>query len=100
MTNESHNGDIDVPDEPQQDAEVLENLASSASAAPPENDFDIDLGSYSASSEDDVDINLDFGVAPAERRPEDDFELDFGSVPATDEESEVAEDEPEEESDA
>jgi transcription termination/antitermination protein NusG len=100
MTNEPRNGDIDVPDEPQQDAEVLEGIASSASAETPEDDFDIDLGSYSASREDDVDINLDFGAAPTERRPEDDFELDFGSVAATEEEPEVAEVEPEEESDA
>jgi transcription termination/antitermination protein NusG len=100
MTNEPDNGEIDVPDEPQQDAEVLESPASSASAETPENDFDIDLGSYSASGEDDVDINLDFGAATTERRPEDDFELDFGSVAATEEEPEAAEPEPEEESDA
>jgi transcription termination/antitermination protein NusG len=86
--NEPSNGDIDVPEnfsaeEPQQSAEPLESTASSPSAETAEEDFDIDLGSYTASREDDVDINLDFGtLAPAEE-PE-----------------EVAEAEPEEDSDA
>ena len=100
MTNEPRNGDIDVPDEPQPDAAGLESPASSASAETPEKDFDIDLGSYSASREDDVDIDLDFGSAPAEQATEDDFELDFGSLPTTEEEPEAAEAESEEESDA
>jgi transcriptional antiterminator NusG len=100
MTNEPRNGDIDVPDEPQQDAAALESPASSASAETPENDFDIDLGSYSASREDDVDINLDFGSAPADEATEDDFELDFGSLPTTEEEPVEVDVEPEEESDA
>ena len=100
MTNEPRNGDLDVPDEQQQDAAALESPASSASAETPENDFDIDLGSYSASREDDVDINLDFGGAPADQATEDDFELDFGSLPTTEEEPETVEVEPEEESDA
>jgi len=100
MTNEPRNGDLDVPDEQQQDAAALESPASSASAETPENDFDIDLGSYSASREDDVDINLDFGGAPADQATEDDFELDFGSLPTTEEEPETVDVEPEEESDA
>jgi len=100
MTNEPRNGDLDVPDEQQQDAAALESPASSASAETPENDFDIDLGSYSASREDDVDINLDFGGAPADQEAEDDFELDFGSLPTTEEEPETVDVEPEEESDA
>jgi transcriptional antiterminator NusG len=99
MSNEPRNGDIDVPDEPQQDAETLESLASSASAETPE-DFDIDLGSYPASREDDVDINLDFGSAPVDGATEEDFELDFGGLPTTDEEPETVEVESEEESDA
>ena len=99
MSNEPRNGDIDVPDEPQQDAETLESLASSASAETPE-DFDIDLGSYPASREDDVDINLDFGTAPVDGATEEDFELDFGGLPTTDEEPETVEVESEEESDA
>jgi transcriptional antiterminator NusG len=100
MTNEPRNGDLDVPDEQQQDAAALDSPASSASAETPENDFDIDLGSYSASREDDVDINLDFGGAPADQETEDDFELDFGSLPTTEEEPETVDVEPEEESDA
>src|SRR4051794_24743488 len=100
MTNEPRNGDIDVPDEPQQDAATLESPASSASAETPETDFDIDLGSYQASREDDVDINLNFGTPPAEEAPEDDFELDFGSLPTTEEEPEPVDVESEEESDA
>jgi len=98
MTNQPRNGDIDVPDEPQQDAEALETLASSASAETPEDDFDIDLGSYPASRDDEVDINLDFGGAPAER-PQDDFGLDFGLAEA-EEEPEAAEAEPDEETEA
>jgi transcription termination/antitermination protein NusG len=102
--NEPSNGDIDVPEnfsaeEPRPDAEPLGSPASSPSAGSPEDDFDIDLGSYTASREDDVDINLDFGGAATEERLEDDFELDFGSLAPT-EEPEVAEPEPEEESDA
>jgi transcription termination/antitermination protein NusG len=98
MTNQPRNGDIDVPDEPQQDAEALETLASSASAETPEDDFDIDLGSYPASRDDEVDINLDFGGAPVER-PQEDFGLDFG-LAETEEEPEAAEAEPDEETEA
>jgi transcription termination/antitermination protein NusG len=103
--NDPSNGDTDVPenfsaDEPQQDAEALESPASPGSAETAEDDFDIDLGSYPASRQDEVDINLDFGGATADRAPEDDFELDFGSLATTEEEPEVAEAEPEEESDA
>ena len=102
--NETNNGDTDVPEnfsaeEPQQDAEPLESPASSTPAEASGDDFDIDLGSYSASREDDVDINLDFGDATTDQPREEDFELDFGSL-ATTEEPEVAEAEPEEESDA
>jgi transcriptional antiterminator NusG len=103
--NEPSNGDIDVPEnfsaeEPHEGAEPLESPASSESAATKQDDFDIDLGSYSSSRDDDVDINLDFG-GPTEQKPEDDFELDFGSLATTAEEPEgVTEAEPEDESDA
>jgi transcriptional antiterminator NusG len=103
--NEPSNGDIDVPEnfsaeEPQQAAESLESPASSQTAETAEDDFDIDLGSY-PSREDDVDINLDFGGTTAtEQRAEEDFELDFGTLAPTEEPEEVAEAEPEEESDA
>jgi transcription termination/antitermination protein NusG len=102
--NEPNNGDTDVPEnfsaeEPQQGAESLESPAPSSSTETSGDDFDIDLGSYSANREDDVDINLDFGGAATDQPREEDFELDFGSL-ATTEEPEVAEAEPEEESDA
>jgi transcription termination/antitermination protein NusG len=103
--NEPSNGDIDVPEnfsaeEPQQAAESLESPASSQTAETAEDDFDIDLGSY-PSREDDVDINLDFGgTTTTEQRAEEDFELDFGTLAPTEEPEEVAEAEPEEESDA
>jgi transcription termination/antitermination protein NusG len=103
--NEPSNGDIDVPEnfsaeEPQQAAEPLESPASSQTAETAEDDFDVDLGSYQ-SREDDVDINLDFGgTTTTEQRAEDDFELDFGTLAPTEEPEEVAEAEPEEESNA
>jgi transcription termination/antitermination protein NusG len=103
--NEPSNGDIDVPEnfsaeEPQQAAESLESPASSQTAETAEDDFDVDLGSY-PSREDDVDINLDFGgTTTTEQRAEDDFELDFGTLAPTEEPEEVAEAEPEEESNA
>jgi transcription termination/antitermination protein NusG len=102
--NEPSNGDIHVPenfsaDSPQQDAEALKSPAFSAATEQSEDEFDIDLGSYSASQEDDVDINLDFGGV-AEPAAEEDLELDFGGLPAAEDEAEVAEPEPEEESDA
>ena len=86
------NGEIDVSDtfsaeEPRR-AEPLEGAADSAPAfgpadqsdAGPEVDFDVDLGSYTASSSDDgVSINLDFGGdSTAEAEAEDELNLDFG----------------------
>jgi transcriptional antiterminator NusG len=102
--NEPSNGDIHVPenfsaDSPQQDAEELESPAFSAATGQSEGEFHIDLGSYPASRGDDVDINLDFGGV-AEPAAEEDLELDFGGLPAAEDEPEVAEAEPEEESDA
>ena len=85
-------GEIDVSDtfsaeEPRR-AEPLEGAADSAPAAGPaqesdegpEVDFDIDLGSYTASSaDDDVSINLDFGGDSTEEvEAEDELNLDFG----------------------
>jgi len=103
--NEPSNGDIYVSenfsaDRPQQDAEELESPAISTSSETSEEDFDIDLGSYTAPREDDVDINLDFGTATTEPAPEEDFELDFASLPTAEEEPESAEPEPDEDSDA
>jgi|RhiMetStandDraft_4_1073278.scaffolds.fasta_scaffold00060_10 transcriptional antiterminator NusG len=103
--NEPSNGDTYVSenfsaDRPQQDAEELESPAFSTSSETSEDNFDIDLGSYTAPREDDVDINLDFGTATTEPAPEEDFDIDLGSLPTAEEEPESAEPEPEEESDA
>ena len=69
-------------------AEPLEGAADSAPAAGPadqsdsgpEVDFDVDLGSYTASSsDDDVSINLDFGDdSSSEAEVEDELNLNFG----------------------
>ncbi len=86
-TSYSNNGDIDVPDtfsadEPQQPAEPLESAGSSASSTGRDgDDFDIDLGSYTAAKEDEVDIDLDFGGdGDVEATPESEVDLDFGSL--------------------
>ena len=80
-------------DDPQSRAEPEE----SAETAPATEDFDIDLGTYTARPDDEVDINLDFGggsdTAAAE---EDDLDLDFGAPAAAAEPEEEDEgDEPE-----
>ena len=86
------NGEIDVPDtfsaEEPRPAEPLEGAPDSAAAVGPadqsdtgpEVDFEIDLGSYTAStSDDDVSINLDFGGdTPEEAEAEDEVNLNFG----------------------
>ena len=85
--------DTNPADEPRQPAEPLEGPAD-ADREPA--DFDIDLGSYTAQSEDDVDINLDFGGDGDEKSDDenDDLDLDFGDL-STAEEPEAAEPEPE-----
>ncbi len=88
--------DTNAADEPRQSAEPLDGPAD-AGREPA--DFDIDLGSYTASSEDEVDINLDFGGNDDDRTDEttDDLDLDFGDLTTTEEpeaeEAEVADDE-------
>ena len=70
MTNTNHsNGEIDVPDnfQPRTATRAAGKPRWSVSAIRRDarrDDFDIDLGSYTASREDDVDIDLDFGGAP------------------------------------
>ncbi len=102
----SNNGDINVPDtfsadEPQQPAEPLESAGSSASSTDRSgDDFDIDLGSYTAAKEDEVDIDLDFGGdGDAEAAAESEVDLDFGSLDVPEEAEPEAEPE-DEESDA
>ena len=79
-------------DDPQSRAEPVEPAAS----APAAEDFDIDLGTYTARPDDDVDINLDFGgdsdTATAEE-DDLDLDLDFGTPAATAEPEEEDDDE-------
>jgi transcriptional antiterminator NusG len=80
-------------DQPQEDAESLEEspsqpaagggdaeLAPTGAGRPAEDDFDVDLGSesYVSSTDDDVSINLDFGDTGQDTQVADDIELDFG----------------------
>ncbi len=89
--------DTNPADEPRQPAEPLEG---SADAGREPADFDIDLGSYTARSEDEVDINLDFGGEGDEKSDDesDDLDLDFGDLTAAEEpeaeEPEAEDDEP------
>ena len=89
--------DTNPADEPRQPAEPLEG---SADAGREPADFDIDLGSYTARSEDEVDINLDFGGEGDEKSDDesDDLDLDFGDLTAAEEpeaeEAEAEDDEP------
>ncbi|WP_375423570.1 transcription termination/antitermination protein NusG [uncultured Friedmanniella sp.] len=91
----TNDGDIDVSDtfsadEPRPGAEPLEGSA----ARGPEDDFDIDLGTYTPSTSDDID--LDFaGSTTAEAAPEDDIELNFGAEPEPEPEEEDDEDDAE-----
>jgi transcription termination/antitermination protein NusG len=85
-------GDIDVSDtfsaeEPRPNAEPLEGTTDRSAEA----DFDIDLGTYTARTDDDG-IDLDFGgpAAPAVAGSDDDIDLNFGQA---------AEPEPEEDED-
>src|SRR3954469_19517612 len=88
---ETHVSDAFSAEEPRPGGDPLEG-----STAPTEDDFDIDLGTYSRPSEDEG-INLDFGgadaSAPAEA--EDDIDLNFGAAAepeAAEEEDDAEED--------
>ncbi len=77
-------------DDPQSRVEPVEP----GETAPVAEDFDIDLGTYTA-RQDDVDINLDFGGdSDTATEEEDDLDLDFGA-PAAAAEPEEEGDEPE-----
>jgi transcription termination/antitermination protein NusG len=87
-------------DDPQPRAEPVESADTGSAEGSSADDFDIDLGSYTA-REDDVDINLDFGGETATpTAEEDDLDLDFGTSPAAAEAEELEDDEEPEESDA
>jgi transcriptional antiterminator NusG len=90
---ESHVSDTESADEPRTVADPLEG--STASRA--EDDFDIDLGTYTPSTTDDSDIDLDFGGGTApEAGTDDDIELNFGAEPEPEPEPEQDEEEGEE----
>ncbi len=89
-----------MPDEPQQDAEPLETLASSSSPPrQPEDDFDIDLGSYPASQRGRGRYQPRLRRCPCRAIPRTTSGIDFG-LAETEEEPEAAEAEPDEETDA
>jgi len=78
-------------DDPQSRAEPVESADTESAQGSSAEDFDIDLGTYTA-REDDLDINLDFGGdTDTATEQEDDLDLDFGAPPAAEAE-EVAED--------
>ena len=81
-----------VPEFPADDPQPRAEPVEGAETAPASDDFDIDLGTYTART-DDVDIDLDFGgdsVTATEE--EDDLDLDFGT-PAAAAEADEDEDE-------
>jgi transcriptional antiterminator NusG len=88
-------------DDPQQRTERLESAdIDDAGSGGSGDDFDIDLGSYTARTE-EVDINLDFGGEPeTPTASEDEFDLDFGQPAAEEEPEEEAEEPDDVESDA
>jgi transcription termination/antitermination protein NusG len=87
-------------DDPQSRVEPEESADTGSAEGSSADDFDIDLGSYTA-REDDVDINLDFGGdTSTATEEEDDLDLDFGTAPAAAEAEELEAEEEPEESDA
>ena len=68
-------------DDPQSRAEPVESADTGSAEGGSADDFDIDLGTYTA-REDDLDINLDFGGdTDTAAEDEDDLDLDFGTTP-------------------
>ena len=86
-------------DDPQSRVEPVESADTQSASGTSADDFDIDLGTYTAPT-DDVDINLDFGGdTETVTEDDDDLDLDFGTAPAA-AEPEEEEDEDDAESDA
>ena len=86
-------------DDPQSGVEPVENADTRSANGTSADDFDIDLGTYTAPT-DDVDINLDFGGDTATAtEDDDDLDLDFGTA-AAEPEPEEEEDEDDAETDA
>jgi transcription termination/antitermination protein NusG len=87
-------------DDPQSGVEPVENADTQSANGTSADDFDIDLGTYTAPT-DDVDINLDFGGdTPTATEDEDDLDLDFGQPEPEPEAEEEEEDEDDAETDA
>ena len=86
-------------DDPQSGVEPVENADTQSANGTSADDFDIDLGTYTAPT-DDVDINLDFGGdTSTATEDDDDLDLDFGTA-APEPEPEEEEDEDDAETDA
>jgi transcription termination/antitermination protein NusG len=86
-------------DDPQSGVEPVENADTQSANGTSADDFDIDLGTYTAPT-DDVDINLDFGGdTQTATEDDDDLDLDFGTA-AAEPEPEEEEDEDDAETDA
>ncbi len=87
-------------DDPQSRVEPVESADTQSASGTSADDFDIDLGTYTAPT-DDVDINLDFGGGTETvTEDDDDLDLDFGTAPTAAEPEEEEEDEDDAESDA
>jgi transcription termination/antitermination protein NusG len=86
-------------DDPQSGVEPVENADPRSANGTSADDFDIDLGTYTAPT-DDVDINLDFGGDTPTATEDDDLDLDFGTAAAEPEPEEEDEDEEDVETDA
>ncbi len=87
-------------DDPQSGVEPVENAETQSANGTSADDFDIDLGTYTA-REDDLDINLDFGDDTDKTgEDEDDLDLDFGAPPPATTDTEELEEEDEAEVDA
>ena len=86
-------------DDPQSGVESVENADTQSANGTSADDFDIDLGTYTAPT-DDVDIDLDFGGdTSTATEDDDDLDLDFGTA-AAEPEPEEEEDEDDAETDA
>ena len=80
-------------DDPQSRVEPVESADTGSAPGSSADDFDIDLGSYTAREDDDLDINLNFGGdTETATEDEDDLNLDFGTATGEAEAEELDED--------
>ncbi|HLL61886.1 MAG TPA: transcription termination/antitermination protein NusG [Propionibacteriaceae bacterium] len=88
-------------DDPQSRVEPVESADDGSAQGSSADDFDIDLGSYTAREDEDLGINLDFGgETDTATEDEDDLDLDFGTQPATAEAEDLEEEDDQAEVDA